>query len=419
MRHSRVFNFLFGDSAKDPIEFRLFNVTCAILFLWTAYSIVQTLVVDLPYAQSFLIVCICLAALSGLAYYFSRFRKKGNLFIILIWFVGLIIITQAWFAYAGSQGAILYMVFPALTMLLIVTPGRITPKVMFCIYVAAVAVLMCIEFFWPNLIVPYPNNTDRFIDHLTSGLPSMLIMGFVTLLYVGNYRRTSEALAFEKNKIESLTTSLRRYLPSQLVESLERGELGISTKPRRVRITVFFSDIKDFTPLTDFLEPEDLTQLLNEYLTEMTSIAIKWGGTIDKFIGDAMMVLFGAPVGKDTRTDAMNCVKMAIEMQRRMEHLKKVWFDNGIENPLQMRVGIHTGVAAVGDFGASDRLSYTAIGGEVNLASRLQEIANPGGIVISHSTWALVKDEVLCRRREEKANVKGISRSIIVYDVFD
>jgi class 3 adenylate cyclase len=331
--------------------------------------------------------------------------------------VAIILVTMTWLFQAGSYGTMAYAVFPCMTMLLIATPERRFSKVMVFIYVLVFAALRCVEFFWPNLIVPYQTEVDRFIDFLTTVLASLLLAGFVTIHYVGNYRRTSQALAFEKNKIESLTTSLRRYLPSQLVESLEKGEQGISTKPRRVRITTFFSDIKDFTPLTDSLEPEDLTQLLNDYLTEMTSIAIKWGGTIDKFIGDAMMILFGAPVGKDTRTDALNCVKMAIEMQRRMEHLEKLWFENGIENPLQMRVGIHTGVAAVGDFGASDRLSYTAIGGEVNLASRLEEIATPGGIVISHSTWALVKDEVSYHRRTDKANLKGISRDVIVYDV--
>jgi class 3 adenylate cyclase len=242
-------------------------------------------------------------------------------------------------------------------------------------------------------------------------------MGIVTVYYVGNYRRTVESLATQKLKIENITGALRKYLPSQLVEAISEGTPGAATKPQRKRITVFFSDIKDFTPQTDALQPEDLTNLLNEYLTQMTAIATKWGGTIDKFIGDAMMVIFGAPISKDEKQDAINCVQIAIEMQNKMKELQKKWYTTGFENPLEIRVGIHTGVATVGDFGASERLSYTAIGGEVNLAARLQALSDPGGIVISHPTWALVNEKVNCTRREDKVTVKGIGREFTIYDV--
>ncbi|HPA71788.1 MAG TPA: adenylate/guanylate cyclase domain-containing protein [Spirochaetota bacterium] len=219
------------------------------------------------------------------------------------------------------------------------------------------------------------------------------------------------------SRLEGIGERMRRYLPVQLVDSIisEKKRDDISTERRK--ITVFFSDIKDFTATTDSLEAEELSNLLNEYLTEMTAIANRWGGTIDKFVGDAVMVFFGAPESRGESEDALSCVKMAIEMQERMRVLREKWYERGIEHPLEIRIGINTGVATVGDFGAWERLSYTAIGGQVNLAARLESACEPGGILISHSTWALVKDEIRCERRDAKLSVKGIHRELTVYDV--
>jgi len=210
---------------------------------------------------------------------------------------------------------------------------------------------------------------------------------------------------------------LKRYLPAQLVDSIIRGERNVKYETERRKLTIFFSDIKSFTETTDNMEAEELAGLLNEYLSDMTRIAHEHGGTIDKFVGDAIMVFFGAPGSAGERTDALACVRMAIAMQYRMKALQEKWYNEGVENPLEIRIGVNTGVATVGNFGSADRLSYTAIGGQVNLASRLESICGPGGILISHATWALVKDEVPCTRREEKLTVKGIHREITVYDV--
>jgi adenylate cyclase len=264
---------------------------------------------------------------------------------------------------------------------------------------------------------PYASTQDRFTDYITTVVLAFLVMGIGTVYYVGNYKRIAEALSVEKKKIQLLTDRLRKYLPAQLVDTLDQEQKEVITGPQRKRITVFFSDIKDFTPQTDALQPEDLTRLLNEYLTEMTNIASKWGGTIDKFIGDAMMVFFGAPRSLGDNKDALNCVQMAIEMQLRMRELAAKWFTTGFENPMQIRVGIHTGIAAVGDFGAADRLSYTAIGGEVNTAARIQGVANPGGITVTHLTWALINESIQCKQRAEKVSLKGLPREFTVYDI--
>jgi adenylate cyclase len=336
--------------------------------------------------------------------------------VTVLWATLLVSNFPVWIVQAGSAGSGVYPLFAGGTVLLMLTPERRrTPLLvsMLC-YIGA---LLAIEYFFPATMRPYPSRDDRFIDIALTILPCMLVLGLVISTYVKNYHAVFSSLQAQNRKAGNLSRHLGRYLPSQLVEAIGNGEEGSETRPQRRKITVFFSDIKDFTATTDSMEPEDLTSLLNEYLTEMTRIAMKWGGTIDKFVGDAMMVIFGAPIETDEASGAISCVRMAMEMQDRMRALDRKWYEKGIEKPLEIRIGINTGVATVGDFGTSDRLSYTAIGGEVNLAARLEAICDPGGIVVSHPTWSLVRNSVACSRRAEKASLKGIGREITVYDV--
>lgn len=126
------------------------------------------------------------------------------------------------------------------------------------------------------------------------------------------------------------------------------------------------------------MESEGLTHLLNHYLTEMSQIALAHGATIDKFIGDAILIFFGDPETKGAKEDALACVRMAIEMRDRMQELHLLWRDSRIERPLRCRMGIHTDYCTVGNFGSEDRMDYTIIGGGVNTASRLEASARPG-----------------------------------------
>ncbi len=216
--------------------------------------------------------------------------------------------------------------------------------------------------------------------------------------------------------LANIENNLKRYLPVQLVSAIKSGRKDAIPETERRKLTVFFSDIKGFTEVTESLEAEELSTLLNEYLTEMTLIAHNWGGTVDKFIGDAIMIFFGAPERTPDKENALNCVKMAIEMQNKMKELQDKWYNGGFENPLHIRVGISTGTSTVGNFGAKDRLSYTVIGGQVNIAARLEGLCKPDSIMISHPTWALVKDEIDCAPGE-KVSVKGIQRKIMTYEV--
>lgn len=150
----------------------------------------------------------------------------------------------------------------------------------------------------------------------------------------------------------------------------------------------------------------------------MSKIALKYGGTIDKFVGDAIMIFFGDPETKGQKEDAKACVMMAIEMRERMKYLQKMWEDQGISKPLRIRIGVNTGYCNVGNFGSEDRLDYTIIGGEVNLASRLESNAEAGQILISHETYALVKNQIVCEKKEE-IKVKGIAHKVQTYQVID
>jgi len=179
---------------------------------------------------------------------------------------------------------------------------------------------------------------------------------------------------------------------------------------------MFFSDIEGFTKITDMIEPETLSGLLNEYLTAMSDIAVMYGGTIDKFIGDAIVVFFGDPEFVDDETHARQCVRMAVEMLDRIKILSKHWFDVGAPNGLGVRMGINTGFCTVGNFGSENRMDYTIIGGQVNIAARLEKVAERNSIYISETTYAFVKDIV---RVDEKMRirVKGVHYPIGVYKV--
>ena len=194
------------------------------------------------------------------------------------------------------------------------------------------------------------------------------------------------------------------------------GAQSVEIASNRKKLTVFFSDIADFTATTDNLESEELTNLLNRYLTEMSKIALEYGATIDKYIGDAILAFFGDPESKGVREDAINGVRMAVAMQQRMRELQSEWQEWGAERPFQLRIGINTGFCTVGNFGSEDRMDYTIIGNVVNLAARLQSVSDLGGIVLGHETYSLVKHEVAAEE-QTSVKVKGFAEPVGCYKV--
>ena len=225
----------------------------------------------------------------------------------------------------------------------------------------------------------------------------------------------ANTLVTEKNQIlETLSSKLSKYLSPQIYQSIFRGDQNVEISSKRKKLTICFTDIAGFTETTDNLESEELTNVLNHYLTEMSVIALQHGATIDKFIGDAILLFFGDPESKGVAEDAKACVLMAIAMQRRMRELEQEWRNRGLLRPFRIRMGIATGFCTVGNFGSRDRMDYTIIGNEVNLAARLQSATEPGSILLSHETNALVQGLVMTEE-QPPITVKGFPKPISGY----
>jgi PAS domain S-box-containing protein len=223
-------------------------------------------------------------------------------------------------------------------------------------------------------------------------------------------------LANKSDAMEALSNRLAKYLSPQIYNTIFSGANEVKIASQRKKLTVFFSDIVDFTETADRLESEDLTQLLNQYLTEMSQIALAHGATIDKYVGDAIVIFFGDPETRGVKEDARACVRMAIAMRERMRELQRVWHAMGMEKPLKCRMGINTGYCTVGNFGSEDRMDYTIIGGAVNLASRLEASAAPDQILIAYETYSCVQEEICCESKG-KVKAKGMAYPVETYQV--
>ena len=230
--------------------------------------------------------------------------------------------------------------------------------------------------------------------------------------------RDQEIIEEKSTRLESIATRLAKYLSPQVYKSIFDSETMDKESHKRRNLTVFFSDIASFTDLSDTLEPEKLAKIINNYLSEMTSIAIECGGTIDKFIGDAVMVFFGDPESLGEEQDALNCIEMALQMQKRIKELRAYYERLGVPGGLDVRMGISTGFCTVGNFGSDQRLDYTALGSPVNLAARLQGLSPKNEILIEEATLQLVKGSVKTDYFD-KITPKGFSRPIEVHQVND
>ena len=228
--------------------------------------------------------------------------------------------------------------------------------------------------------------------------------------------KSQKKLSVANAKLANFSTKLSKYFSPEVYNSLFTGELDVKVQTQRKLLTIFFSDLEGFTELTERLEPEVLTELLTHYLTEMSKIALRWGGTIDKYIGDAIMIFFGDPASKGEKSDAVNCVRMAMEMVDQLAEVRAIWKDKGLALPLNARMGIHTGICTVGNFGSEDRLDYTVIGNGVNLASRLESNAKPNSILISEDTYLHVRSEINCSKNNTIKG-KGVSYPVQTYKV--
>jgi class 3 adenylate cyclase len=268
-------------------------------------------------------------------------------------------------------------------------------------------------------IIPY--------DHTPAVMTMVAFGGFSA--YVGlsafyireqarNLLRAKNLILDQQEQSIQLSRKLVKYLPTQVWESIFSGKRDARLQNHRKKLSVFFSDIKDFTETTDEMSPDALTEMLNYYFDQMCKIALRYGGTIDKFIGDAILIFFGDPTTKGAKEDALSCVSMAIDMRKQMQVLRQKWQSMGVEKPLHVRMGITTGYCHVGNFGSESRMDYTIIGRDANLASRLQSVAEPDEILISNDTYLLVRDKIMCREKGS-VRLRGIANSVQVWQVMD
>jgi adenylate cyclase len=203
--------------------------------------------------------------------------------------------------------------------------------------------------------------------------------------------------------------ALARFLSPGVAEKISHDAAGIQLRGETQAITVMFSDIRGFTSMAEKMTPEETVEILNEFFNAMSDRIFAHEGTLDKFLGDGLMCLFGAPLSKGS--DAINAVRTAVEMQQTLQILNK-----DFEKPLRMGIGINTGRAVVGYMGATLRMDYTAIGDVVNVASRLCAAATPNQILVSAATQAEIGME-LPTRKLDPVRVKGKAEPIEIFEV--
>jgi class 3 adenylate cyclase len=252
-------------------------------------------------------------------------------------------------------------------------------------------------------------STAWFVGLGVVGFVALLVQLGIIIFIIQRWREREEMLA-RANDIIS------RYVASQLAAQIRAGNYDDLDRYERRKLTLLFVDVQGFSEIADQVEPEDLAGALNDYLSAMTVVAEQYGATIDKFVGDAIMIFFGAPVATNDRDHALRAVRMAAAMQEQMETLREKWQRDGFPRPFHIRIGVNTGQASIGNFGSKHRLDYTAIGRQVNLAARLQTHCSPDRILVSHSTWTLIEDEIPCMPMGE-ITVKGFQRPVAVYEV--
>jgi class 3 adenylate cyclase len=245
-----------------------------------------------------------------------------------------------------------------------------------------------------------------------------------------NVNRTSEQLETLYGRLETInkdlqarvdeqvamleqTSQLRRYLSPQVADSIIAGEAGLG-ETRRAELSIAFVDIRGFTALSEQSEPEEMARNLNRFLTTMTNIVFEYEGTLDKYVGDAVMVFFNDPIPQEDHAE--RAVRMALQMQVELGLLCRELSEAAL-GEITAGIGISTGFATVGNFGSPNRMDYTAIGNHVNLASRLAGDAAPGEILISERTLALLPEDLVKAEPAGERNLKGVQRPVKLYRV--
>jgi adenylate cyclase len=243
---------------------------------------------------------------------------------------------------------------------------------------------------------------------LVLGVSGPLLVLFMSALLVSAYRFFIGA-----KEREVLRRTFEAYFPPLVVRRIIANPEFLKLGGQKKELTVLFSDIKDFTTHSSTLSPGEVQRFLNEYFEAMVEVVFSYQGTVDKYMGDGLMIFFGDPEPQPDH--ALRCVRAAIEMQKRTRELRAYWEKSG-GFPISIRIGVNTGEVVVGNMGSSRRLAYTVLGSAVNLAQRLESNAPVGGILVSQRTYDLIREEIPARPTGP-LKIKGFATPVPAYEV--
>lgn len=400
---------------KGSKQFEIFQRTVGYLFLAliiVVYSFTTPLAENQVYVPVFLLFILLFSPRlsSWIQYHYNNEIRKNVFFVIDI------------IVFATVLAAVHLSLVITFGLVFVIFYSIINNKIP--TMVAALSTLIAIIVFYFNIIFFF-----GFGDYFEQTGVEVTAISFVALILfsaIGGYfiRESVKRLEQQKknyftemNRYIELSNQLSRYAPLQLWQAIMRGETEAKLEYKRKKITVFFSDIQGFTNMSETLIPDDLAFLLNDYLSQMTDIAKQYGATIDKFMGDAILIFFGDPDSQGVEQDAKNCLDMAIAMRQQMKFLRERWVKMGYP-ALHIRMGISTGYCHVGNYGAVHRMAYTIVGRDANLAARLQSNAEIDEILISQDTYNLVKNNYLCTPKQPIA-LKGIQGLVNTWQVVE
>ena len=298
----------------------------------------------------------------------------------------------------------------------------ITNKISF-LAVSLASLIGIANFYLCNILI---FGFGEYFEQTTGELTVLGFICLITFFGVGSFYQSSQIQHIsnrrtyyydQMNRYMEFANQLSRYAPVQLWQSIMKGESEAKIEYKRKKMTIFFSDIQGFTELSETLIPDDLAFLLNDYLSHMTEIARQYEATVDKFMGDAILIFFGDPISQGVEQDAKTCLDMAIEMRQQMKLLRERWNKMGYP-ALHIRMGISTGYCHVGNYGAAHRMAYTIVGRDANLAARLQSAAAVDEILISDETYNLIKNDYLCAPKAP-IRLKGIQGPVKTWQVME
>jgi class 3 adenylate cyclase len=396
------------DLKADPTERLYFIERTGVVIRWLLIITGSTIQLISPVIPSiYFIIVLPIAVVYNLGVLFLVLKKKGSIYLIsgCTGVIDILVSLALIFFAKGNDVYLFYFVLLVSHAMRYGFLGSILSPVLFSIVYVLGLWLRGIDLGFQDLAL-------RAIFFIITGIVS----GYLAREERRRFEKTLKQqrdLLITRQKRKEMRSMLQKYLSFNLVEELLKDPAKIQLGGSRQKVTVLFSDISGFTRLLSSVDAERVVAILNEYLTEMTNVIFTNGGMVDKFVGDAVIGIFGAPMASEG--DAERAVRTAVEMQERLRTLQNGW-KRSFKDVIEARIAVNTGEVILGNIGSPQRMDYTAIGEAVNIASRLQSIAELGTVAVSKSTYDEVK-ECVKAKRIGKVSLRGIPGPIMVYEV--